>query len=370
MCNYFPDNLYSKRMRCPPVHELPAPPPGKSGWPWTEESQQLPDMAPDGSPWPKVSIVTPSYNQGQFIEESIRSVLLQGYPDLEFIIIDGGSTDDSVEIIQKYERWLTFWVSEPDRGQSHAINKGLEKCTGQLFNWQNADDVLTLNSLAVTAGAMVSHPDAGYAHGYRIVINRESHVLYETKNVLGDSPGFVPAVETSAANLTAAMQTGCLMRRERVLAEGGIDESLHYIMDRDILLRLALRQPPFYVAAPVVLLREHAGAKSLAWNATQAQERFMMARKIFGRRDLPASLRKLRRPALAAAHRFAWKCYGYAGMKQQAWWHVGCDVFYLPFGGWEQRRRLVKALARQHSSKWLHRVYRMLKKMEKLTHRD
>ena len=85
---------------------------------------------------------TPSYNQGQFIEETIRSVLLQGYPDLEYIIIDGGSTDHSVEIIRKYEPWLTYWVSERDRGQSHAINKGFCRSTGVLLGWLNSDDVL------------------------------------------------------------------------------------------------------------------------------------------------------------------------------------------------------------------------------------
>ena len=158
-------------MHCPRLSELPPPPAGRSGWPfdcaqdkpWTEETPQLPDTMPDpsttlpsaslragrasGKPWPRISIVTPSYNQGQFIEETIRSVLLQGYPNLEYIIIDGGSTDNSVEIIKKYSPWLTYWVSERDRGQSHAINKGFEHASGDILGWLNSDDMLAMGSL-------------------------------------------------------------------------------------------------------------------------------------------------------------------------------------------------------------------------------
>ena len=105
-------------MHCPTLAELPPPPPDKTGWPWSEESPPLPATMPDGSPWPRISIVTPSYNQGQFIEETIRSVLLQGYPNLEYIVMDGGSTDNSVEIVRNYNSWLAYWVSEPDRGQA------------------------------------------------------------------------------------------------------------------------------------------------------------------------------------------------------------------------------------------------------------
>lgn len=353
-------------MRCPTLAELPPPPPDKTGWPWTDESEQLPEVTQQGIPWPKVSIVTPSYNQGQFLEASIRSVLLQGYSDVEYIIIDGGSSDESVGIIKRYAPWITFWVSEPDRGQSHAINKGLDKSTGVFFNWQNADDMLTKGSLQATAAAMVEHPEVSYTHGYRIVINREAHILYNTQKAFRYESAFAPDLHTSVKFLTAGMQTGCLMRRDLVLDVGKIDETLHYIMDRDILLRLALKAPPYYIDQPVVFLREYDEAKSFTWTPEQAKERFIIADKIFRQLDLPEDIRILKRSAYAAAHRFAWKCYGKSGKILPALRHVSMDVLYTPFDGWTQRRRIIKDLSTHHSSKWLYRTYRVMKYLQTL----
>ena len=126
----------------------------KTGWPWSlEDSIDTNDPSIDLE-YPKITVLTPNYNYGHYLEETIRSVLLQGYPNLEYIIIDGGSTDNSTEIIKKYEPWLTYWVSEPDRGQTHAINKGLEKATGEIFNWINSDDILMPGALFAIAQGM------------------------------------------------------------------------------------------------------------------------------------------------------------------------------------------------------------------------
>ncbi|RPH92435.1 MAG: glycosyltransferase, partial [Lysobacterales bacterium] len=118
-------------MRCPGLNELPPPPAGRSGWPWTAETPP-PGAADASADWPRITIVTPSFNQAEYIEETIRSVLLQGYPDLEYYVIDGGSTDGSADIIRKYAQYLAGWASEPDRGQSHALNKGFARASGQV----------------------------------------------------------------------------------------------------------------------------------------------------------------------------------------------------------------------------------------------
>jgi glycosyltransferase involved in cell wall biosynthesis len=133
-------------MSCPKLSELP-PPAGRTGWPWTEASEPLPPSMPDGRPWPCVTVITPSFNQAGFIEATLRSVLLQGYPNLEYLVLDGGSTDGSVEIIERYSPWIDFWTSEPDGGQSAAINRGLRMGTGEFAAWINSDDMLYRNAL-------------------------------------------------------------------------------------------------------------------------------------------------------------------------------------------------------------------------------
>src|SRR4051794_28341061 len=138
---------------------LPPPPEGKTGWPWTNESGTGVSTFEKKEEWPRISIVTPSYNQGGYLEETIRSILLQGYPNLEYLVIDGGSSDESVDVIKKYERHLTYWESAKDRGQSDALNRGFKRATGEWVGWVNSDDLYLPNALATLMATAAPNPE-------------------------------------------------------------------------------------------------------------------------------------------------------------------------------------------------------------------
>jgi glycosyltransferase involved in cell wall biosynthesis len=128
--------------------------------------------------YPKISIITPSYNQGQFIEQTILSVIGQNYPNLEYIIIDGGSTDNSVEIIKKYEKYLAYWVSEKNEGHYHALQKGFEKSSGEIMGWVNSDDKLHTNSLFSLGQIFADFEQINWLQGFPNVIDENDRIVY------------------------------------------------------------------------------------------------------------------------------------------------------------------------------------------------
>jgi glycosyltransferase involved in cell wall biosynthesis len=237
--------------------KFPLPPPGKTGWPWTEESKPLPPLMPNGNPWPKVSIVTPSYNQGQFLEETIRSVLLQNYPNLEYIIMDGGSTDNSVEIIRKYEPWLKYWVSEKDGGQSHAINKGFTHSTGNLLGWLNSDDYYLPETLYKLCKANLSDPTVGLVYGQGHIINSKGKIVYTPtlKQVTRES-----LFDWSFGN--DFMQPSSLFTEKAWSDCGTLDERLHYSMDVDLFLKIAIKYDFLMIEDILSISHSHCGAKT------------------------------------------------------------------------------------------------------------
>lgn len=251
-------------MRCPTLSELPPPLPGKTGWPWTEEGKQLPELMPDGSRYPRISIVTPNYNYGHFLEETIRSVLLQGYPNLDYIIIDGGSTDNSVDIIKRYEKWLAYWVTEKDEGQAQAINKGLAKSTGEIFNWINSDDVLAKEALAEVAKSI---NDFDVCAGTVCNFSENNQVLIQNQNL-------------SAFNLIKHQesvifhQPGIWMKTLAIREINGLVEKFDYTFDWDLLIRYLTWYPKInYTSNTLAYFRLHPDSKTVNWQTQFDVER-------------------------------------------------------------------------------------------------
>jgi glycosyltransferase involved in cell wall biosynthesis len=151
--------------------DLPPPPDGKTGWPWTEESPALPERMPDGSEWPLLSIVTPSYNQGKYLEETLRSVLLQGYPNLEYIVIDGGSQDGARDVIRKYEPFLTQVLHERSEGHADALNKGMKRATGAILAFINSDDYYLPGAFAAVAREFQGGKPADLIYGGCLMVD-------------------------------------------------------------------------------------------------------------------------------------------------------------------------------------------------------
>lgn len=244
--------------------QLPPPPPGRSGWPWTEETP--PSAYRELSHWPRISIVTPSFNQAAFIEETIRSILLQNYPNLHYMVFDGGSTDGTVEILRKYSPWLAHWESQPDRGQSHAINKGVHLSDGTWFNWINSDDCLLPGALA----AVGRHDDLNVA----IISGAQSTGASLSETVPLGRTHIGADIEDTIVNHFICQQ-GLFFRTELIRALHGVREELHFVMDLDLFTRAliaqglsAVREIPEVIA----FFRQHKDAKTALATAKFLQE--------------------------------------------------------------------------------------------------
>lgn len=203
--------------------------PKKVGWPWTAGEARSPKKVPPDYAWPKISIVTPSYNQGEFLEETIRSVLLQDYPNLEYIIIDGGSTDNSVEIIQKYQPWLVHWESERDRGQSHAINKGFARASGDIFAWLNSDDVYAPGALW--------HVAENLAGKERTLLVGDSVITEGPHTLDGQLDRRRPQWAEILYGVKTLPQPSVFWTSDLWHLTQGLNEDLHLLMDFDLWLR-------------------------------------------------------------------------------------------------------------------------------------
>lgn len=186
---------------------------------------------------PKISIITPSFNQGKYIEETIKSVLDQNYPNLEYIIIDGGSTDGTVEVIRKYESRISYWVSEKDRGQTHAINKGLARASGDIIAYINSDDYYASDAFRLVADEFIRHPQASLIHGICAIVNEQGEKIDQR---LASITQYEEILDLWGVwwNKRNFVQPEVFWTKAAFKNAGYFNESLFYVMDYEYWLRI------------------------------------------------------------------------------------------------------------------------------------
>ncbi len=218
------------------------------------------------SPHPKVSVITPSFNQARFLEQTIRSVLDQDYPNLEYVVIDGGSNDGSVDILRRYADRLAYWVSEPDRGQTDALNKGFARATGDIVCWVNSDDFYYPGALAAAVAAFRANPDLGLVYGRGNRVDEDGEVIREFECT---RPFDLDAL---VYGIDYILQPTTFFRRQALHDVGPFDPGLHYAFDWELWMRFGERFPAQMIDQLVAAGREYASAKTFAGGFPRAEE--------------------------------------------------------------------------------------------------
>jgi glycosyltransferase involved in cell wall biosynthesis len=243
-----------------------------------------------------VSIVTPSYNQAPFLEQTMQSVLEQDYPRLEYIVVDGGSTDSSVEVIKKYADRLAYWISEKDSGQGEAINKGFVRANGEILAWLNSDDYYMRNTISVAVSCFEQNPDVVMVYGDMLAVNGDG----QTINVLKYK-------QLSMEDLLCFQiigQPSVFFRRSALEKVGRLDPTFHFMLDHHLWIRLAQLGRILHVPQVWSAARYHPQAKNRARAAEFGREAFRVLEWAKKQPELAESVSKVKRRALASAHRY------------------------------------------------------------------
>jgi glycosyltransferase involved in cell wall biosynthesis len=235
----------------------------------------------------RISVVTPSFNLAPYLEDSIKSVILNLRPGDEYFVIDGGSTDGSVDIIRRYEGNLTGWISEPDEGYADALAKGFERASGDVLCWINAGDLYLSNAFDAVRKLLTKDLD---------MIFGDDFYIDEDNRVLSYSNGWVPDLRMATLyGGWTPLQDACFWRRDLYLKIGGIDRSLRYAADYGLFLRMALAGRTSYVPFAFSAFRRHAGQKSISCSAAYEEERGRVRAREVGAHRSASVLKILRR---------------------------------------------------------------------------
>jgi hypothetical protein len=235
---------------------------------------------------PRISVVTPSFNQGRFLEQCITSVLEQDYSDLEYIVIDGGSSDESVEVLRRHEHHFAYWVSEPDSGQSDALNKGFRRATGDLAVWLNADDFFLPGAFAAVAAVYRQNAGASFYFGDGWRADEAGNLVSR----MFPERGVLWKPDALRYGLDYILQPATFINRRRLTEIGYIDAGLHFGMDWDLWLRLTRLADPAPVPACLAASREYAATKTAAGAFPRAEELRRIAEKHTGLAATPGAV--------------------------------------------------------------------------------
>ena len=249
-------------------------------------------------PQPLVTVVTPSFNQGEFIAATVESVLAQDYPALEYFVMDAGSTDGTLDILRSYGERIR-WVSAPDNGQADAINQGWRRGAGAIVAWLNADDLYQPGAVRAAIEQLRAHPHASGVYGDCAYIDERGEPIGAHPSAPFD---YLRLVRTG---MTPIAQPATFLRRAAVEQAGGVDERLHMVLDLDLWLRLGRLGPLVYVPETWAAFREHAGSKTIARQARAAPEVLATFERFFADPTLPPEIRALQAEALSSAQVFA-----------------------------------------------------------------
>lgn len=307
---------------------------------------------------PLVSIITPSYNQASFLEETICSVLKQDYPHIEYIICDGGSTDGSVDIIRKYADRLAWWCSEKDGGQSDAINKGFAHARGEIVAWLNSDDLYVNHGVAKMVEGFRTQPQAGLLYGDLELINEQSRVI-------GRHPTYPYTFADQLTHRLIIPQPAAFWRRDVLTAVGSVRQDLHYAMDYELWLRIGLRFPILYTPGLVAQFRISDVNKSTSQSAKWGAEFLKILDDLYAQSDLPIEVRRLKKLAYASAYWMGAQTFLTAlDMQRTQQWlgeAVRRDPHYLLRRAWWAI--LLKALLGKEINLWGRRSKRLLRNL-------
>ena len=244
---------------------------------------------------PRVSIVTPSFNQAAFLEQTIRSVLEQEYADVEYILIDGGSTDGSQEIIRKYAGRLAYWSSEADRGQADAINKGMARAGGEIVAWLNSDDYYLPGAIPAAVEAFAANPDAALVYGDMLAVDEAGRTINTLK--------YRPVSLEDLLCFQILGQPAVFMRRTAFEQAGGLDTGFDLLLDHQLWLKLAQQGRLLHLVQLLAAARYHPEAKNRARAAGFGREAFRILEWAALQPGLLPALRRTGRRARASAHR-------------------------------------------------------------------